>query len=79
MSEYSRDLSLEGPMVPHDYGFEMAFGLATEIDPSYGYYTVNNIRNYVSNQSDDRGLFRSKDYLSINLTNCSDRFFQAFN
>jgi len=36
-------------MTPHEYGFEIAFGMHVPLDPSYGYYQANNVLYSMSN------------------------------
>ena len=40
---YMRDLDGADPLLPADYGYNLAFGLPKPIDPSYGRYLVNTV------------------------------------
>jgi hypothetical protein len=55
--QYQRDLANVPPMIPHEYGFEIAFGMSVPLDPSYGYYQANNIVNSMTNLTDSSGNF----------------------
>ena len=44
-------------MIPHEYGFEIAFGMSVPLDPSYGYYQANNVVNTMTNLTDSSGNF----------------------
>jgi hypothetical protein len=37
-AEFIRDLDKEGPFKPYDFGFDFAFGIGSQLDPSIGYY-----------------------------------------
>jgi hypothetical protein len=38
-----RDLDAEDPLLPADYGYNLAFGLAKPMDLSFGKYIVNTV------------------------------------
>lgn len=43
-----RDLDSEEPLVPHEFGFNVAFGLDKPLDQTYGSYVANTVTfNYV--------------------------------
>ena len=40
---FVRDLDAEDPLLPADYGYNLAFGLAKPMDFSFGKYIVNTV------------------------------------
>ncbi len=40
---FMRDLDAEDPLLPADYGYNLAFGLPKPMDPSFGRYLVNTV------------------------------------
>ena len=40
---FMRDLDAEDPLLPVDYGYNLAFGLAKPMDSSFGKYIVNSV------------------------------------
>ena len=40
---FMRDLDAEDPLLPADYGYNLAFGLAKPMDLSFGKYIVNTV------------------------------------
>ena len=40
---FMRDLDVENPLLPADYGYNLAFGLPNPMDPSFGLYVVNTV------------------------------------
>jgi hypothetical protein len=39
-----RNLNTDGPYTPSDYGFDFAFGIYNDLDPSIGYFTVRHLQ-----------------------------------
>ena len=47
-----RDLETAGSFHPQDYGFDIAFGIGQPLDPSFGYYKVQEIVYYYPDTPD---------------------------
>ncbi len=67
-----RDLDEEPPLIPADYGYNIAFGLPKPLDPTYGRYVVNTvIFSYVTDAATGVKK-RIKSKKPMNITLCED-------
>ena len=67
---FMRNLNLEGAYQPSNFGFDISFGLGKYLDPKIGYYSVNQI-NYFYTQEGARKKIRTPLSFSI----CGDSKF----
>jgi hypothetical protein len=76
---FMRDLDVEDPLLPADYGYNLAFGLPKPMDPSFGLYVVNTVSfDYYTNETTGvRRRFKTRT--PVNVTPCEDRQFLGFN
>lgn len=76
---YMRNLDLEPPLIPADFGYDLAFGLPKVIDPTIGKYIVNRVAfDYVTDNS--TGIRkRIKSRTPVNFSLCENRQFLGFN
>eukprot|EP00347_Sterkiella_histriomuscorum_P013629 403363988 len=66
---FMRDLKNEPEYLPGELGFDFSFGIRGELNPKYGYYTVNQVYSYYANGTKSRSK-NSMDYYQ-----CGDQFF----
>jgi hypothetical protein len=75
---FMKDLDAEPALIPSDFGFEVAFGLSRDLDPTIGRYVVNTVAfDYIQNVTGIRQ--RVKDRSPVNITQCEDKRFLGFN
>jgi hypothetical protein len=62
------------------YGFDFAFGIGEDIDPTIGYFTVKEIDYYYLNETDENGNFKKqKVKANVDIVNCSASTFNFTN
>ena len=55
--------------IPQDYGFDIAFSLNVDLDPSYGFYKVTYVDSEVVNST------RKKTKTVLDLETCGGKHF----
>jgi hypothetical protein len=76
-STFLRNLTLSEPYRPQDLGFDFAFGLDQNIDPTYGYFTAKSIDLSLTDKLDPKtGVnIKNKTTKSLEFGECSDSYF----
>ena len=75
-----RDLNFEGKFQPQSLGFDFAFGIGSYLDPSYGYYHVNEVHYYFSDEKLPNGeRNRIKETKAVSFTECGTNYFNFQN
>ncbi|CDW71369.1 UNKNOWN [Stylonychia lemnae] len=77
---FLRHLLSEGEFKAMDYGFDIAFGINQELDPSIGHYQVNQVRYYYIDKYDANGnQIRIKDRIPLEVQRCGQEHFNYEN